>query len=375
MQIGNRTIGPEKEAFIVAEISGNHHQKYEEAAQLVSAAKDAGADAVKLQTYTPATITLDVDNDYFRVKGKDQPADWKGERLWDLYEKAHTPWEWQPKLKKIADQLGIVLFSSPFDDTAVDFLERNVGVALYKIASYEAVHIPLLRTVAKTGKPIILSIGFASGGEVELAVQTLRESGERDIALLHCVTAYSDKPDLSHMNLATIDDIRERFDVVSGFSDNNAGILVPIIAAVQHRASIIEKHLTLSRERGGPDARFSLEPQEFSEMVRRLRVGEQKGIEVAIEGIGSMADVRATKGKAHYGPASREEQENMIFRPSLWAVENIAKGEPFTAKNIRVCRPAYGLAPKYYDILLKARAAMDIERAEPLTTAMIKNTL
>src|SRR3990167_3459757 len=174
MQLGKRTIGPEREAFIIAEISGNHHQKYEEAAQLVSAAKDAGADAVKLQTYTPATITLDADSDYFRVKGKDQPADWKGERLWDLYEKAHTPWEWQPKLKKFADEIGILLFSTPFDNTALYFLERDVGVEVYKIASYEAVHIPLLRKVGKTQKPVILSIGFASKEEAGLAIETLR---------------------------------------------------------------------------------------------------------------------------------------------------------------------------------------------------------
>jgi len=375
MQIGKRIIGPDEPTFIIAEISGNHHQKYEEAEQLVRAAKDASADAVKLQTYTPATITLDEGSDYFRVKGKDQPEGWKGERLWDLYEKAHTPWEWQPRLKKFADKMGILLFSTPFDDTAVDFLEHEVGVDLYKIASYEAVHIPLLRKVGKTGKPVILSIGFASDEEADLAVRTLRESGANDVAVLHCVTAYSDVTDLTAMNLATIADIRERFNVVSGFSDNNAGIVAPIVAAVEHHASVVEKHLTLSRADGGPDARFSLEPQEFSEMVRRIRVGEREGINAAIAGLGTMEDVRAAAGEIHYGPASEKERENMVFRPSIWATEHIAKGKRFTAKNIRVCRPAYGLAPKYYDMVLVARAAMDIECATPLSTAMIKNTL
>lgn len=375
MQIGKRAVGIGEPTFIIAEISGNHHQKYEEAEKLVRAAKDAGADAVKLQTYTPYTITLDVDNDYFRVKGKDQPADWRGERLWDLYERAHTPWEWQPKLKRYADEIGILLFSTPFDDTAVDFLEKEVGVGLYKIASYEAVHIPLLRTVAKKGKPVILSIGFASEEEVQVAVQTLRKNGAHDIALLHCVTAYSEKPDLSHMNLSTIEDIRERFNVVSGFSDNNAGTLAPIIAAVEYHASIVEKHLTLSRKDGGPDARFSLEPQEFAQMVQRIRIGEREGIEAATEGIGTMEDVRRAGGVVTYGPASEKEKENMVFRPSIWAQEHIAKGERFTTKNIRVCRPASGLPPKYYDIVLNARAASDIERATPLTSTLMQQSL
>ena len=367
MEIRGRQIGNGAASFIIAEISGNHHQKYEEAEELVRVAKDAGADAVKLQTYTPATITLDVDNDYFRVKGKDQPDDWKGERLWDLYEKAHTPWEWQPELKKVADQLGMVLFSSPFDDTAVDFLEREVGVEIYKIASYEAVHIPLLSKVGKTGKPVILSIGFASEDEARLAIQTLRESGAGDIAVLHCVTAYADAPNLAAMNLATIEDIQKRFDVVSGFSDNNAGILVPINAAVEHHASIIEKRLALSRGDGGPDARFSLEPHELSEMVRRIRIGEAKGIEAAIEGVGTMDDVRIARGRINYGPASEKERENMVFRPSIWAQENIEKGESFTEKNIRVCRPSYGLLPRLLCSVLGKRATGAIARGEPLT--------
>ncbi len=366
-QIGKRNVGTGEPTFIVAEISGNHHQKYEEAVALVKAAKEAGADAVKLQTYTPDTITLNTDTKYFRVQGKNQPVNWKGARLWDLYELAHTPWEWQPKLKGLADELGIILFSTPFDDSAVQFLENEVGVECYKIASYEAVHISLLRTVARTGKPVILSIGFASAEEVDLAVETLRKNGARDIALLHCVTSYSDSPELSEMNLSTIGDLRQRFDVVAGFSDNNAGIVVPTIAAVSHRASIIEKHFILSRKDGGPDARFSLEPQEFRDMVRRIRKGEANGIETALEGTATSTEVARTAGVVHYGPASAKEEENKHFRPSIWVHKRTAKGEVFSADNIRIARPGYGLAPKYWDDLLGKRAARNIPFATPFS--------
>lgn len=366
--LGNRRIGTGEQCFVIAEISGNHHQSYEEAEALVRAAHAAGADAVKLQTYTADTITLNSDKEYFRVSGKDQPDTWKGETLYNLYKEAYTPWEWQPKLKKLADELGILFFSSPFDDTAVDFLEREVGVDFYKIASYEAVHIPLLRKVASMHKPVILSIGFASEEEVGLAIQTLRDGGAAGIVVLHCVTAYADVANLSDMNLATIGDIRERFGAEAGFSDNNAGILAPVIAAVAHKAVAVEKHLTLSRELGGPDARFSLEPAELQEMVARIRLGEKEGIGPAIGGIGTMDDVAVAAGKVNYGPASPQEAENRVFRPSIWVKKDIKKGEALTLENIRVARPGYGLAPRFLEEVLGKTALQDIEAATPLSS-------
>ena len=369
--IGDRRIGSGEPSFIIAEVSGNHRQKYEEAEQLVRAAKEAGADAVKLQTYTADTITLNSDKEYFRVSGKDQPDTWKGETLYNLYKIAYTPWEWQPRLKKVADDIGIPLFSSPFDDTAVDFLENEVGVDFYKIASYEAVHIPLLRKVASMRKPVIISIGFADREEVSLAIETLQANGAPEVVVLHCVTAYSDTPKLSDMNLATIDDIRTRFGVEAGFSDNNAGIVAPIIAAVVHKAVAVEKHLTLSRNLGGPDARFSLEPDELRDMVVRIRRGEKEGINAALEGISTAADVTVAEGVVNYGPASPQEAENRIFRPSVWVKEAVKGGETFTTGNIRVARPGHGLAPRFFDEVLGKVAARYIEAATPLSQDLI----
>jgi pseudaminic acid synthase len=371
ISIKEKYIGEGSPCFIVAEISGNHHQKYEEAEALVHAAKEAGADAVKLQTYTADILTLNSNKGYFIVSGKDQPDTWKGETLYDLYQKAYTPWEWQPRLKKIADEIGILLFSSPFDDTAVDFLEKEVNVDFYKIASYEAIHIPLLQKVASMHKPVIISIGFAEEKEVELAIETLQNNGASSIVALHCVTSYSDTSKLSEMNLATIDDIRRRFGVMAGFSDNNAGIIAPIIAAVVHKAVVIEKHVTLSRSFGGPDARFSLEPHEFREMIVRIRDGQKNGIESALKGIGTMGDVPVAIGKVTYGPASSQEQENKMLRPSIWVKKSIKKGEIFTLQNICIRRPAHGLPPKLFHDLIGKTAKQDIEAITPLTRDLI----
>jgi len=324
------------------------------------------------RTYTADTITLNSDKEYFFVKGAEQPASWKKRTLHELYEEAHTPWDWQPKLKKLADELGIVLFSSAFDESSVDFLE-SMGVALYKVASYELVHIPLLRRIACTKKPVIMSTGFASQEEIALAVQTLREGGSGDIALLHCVTAYSDTPHMAEMNLATIADIKKRFDVVAGFSDNNAGILAPVIAATAAGASIIEKHITLDRVEGGPDARFSLQPQEFKDMVHRIRTNDQHTIARAISGIGSKLDVSSAMGSVNYGPASAHERENLFFRPSLWVKTKMKKGDLFTLDTIRVARPYHGLPPKDFDSILGKSAATDIDEATPLTEALVSS--
>lgn len=363
MKIQDRHIGAGHPCFIVAELSGNHHQRYDEAVRLVHAAKEAGADAVKLQTYTPNTITLNSDKEWFRVGGEDNPAEWKGKTLYELYKESYTPWEWQPKLKKLADTIGIILFSTPFDETAVDFLEL-MRVPCYKIASYEATDFILLRKVAKTGKPVIISVGYASLKEIAFAIQTLGEHGAKDIAVLHCVTGYSLAPKLEDMHLSTIADIQKRFGMVAGFSDNNAGIEIPLMAAAAG-ASIIEKHLTLKRKQGGSDARFSLEPAELREMVWRIRAMESGGEDISVP--------ESVLGIPQYGPANALEEYNLRFRRSLFAGKDIKKGELLTEKNVRDVRPAFGLPTKHYDEMLGKRAAKDIPFATPLSREMIVN--
>lgn len=362
MIIHNKKIGGNNPCFIVTELSGNHHQEYDEAARLVKAAKEAGADAVKLQTYTPDAITLNSDKEWFRVGGEDNPALWKGKTLYELYSEAYTPWEWQPKLKELADTLGIILFSTPFDEIAVDFLEA-MQVPCYKIASYEATDFVLLRKVAKTKKPVILSVGYASLQEIAFALKTLREHGAGEIAVLHCVTGYSLTPKLEDMHLSTITDIQKRFGVIAGFSDNNAGIEIPLMAAAAG-AHIIEKHLILDRKQGGPDAKFSLEPAELREMVRRIRAIESGREKIPVS--------ESVFGIPHYGPASALEEYNLRFRRSLFAGKDIKKGEFLTKENVRDVRPAFGLETKYYDEVIGKRAARDIPFATPLSWEMIE---
>ena len=329
IQIDNKKIGIGHPCFIVAEISANHNQNYEKAVEIIKAAAKAGADAIKLQTYTPDTMTIDSDKEWFQVGGKDNPDSWQGKTLYDLYKTAYTPWDWQPRLKKIAEDLGMMLFSTPFDETAVDFLEE-MNVPCYKIASYEVNDISLLRKIARTGKPVIISLGYASLEDAELAVSTLRENGTKELAVLHCVTGYSDTPRLENMNLRTIIDIRERFGVVSGFSDNNGGVGVPIIAAAMG-ASIIEKHFITSRQEGGPDARFSIEPEELARMVKTIR------------------DAEKSMGKVQYGPVNEIEEYNKRWRRSLFVVKDMKAGEEFTRENVRSIRPAFGLHTKFID--------------------------
>lgn len=349
---GKREIGPGKPTFVIAELSGNHNQDFKRAIKLVHAAYRAGADAIKLQTYTADTMTLDSEKPVFKVGGKNNPKLWQNKTLYDLYKIAYTPWEWQPKLKAIADNLGIPLFSTPFDATAVDFLER-MGVEFYKVASYEINDIPLLEKIAKTGKPVIISNGYASLEDLDLAVKTLRSAGAKEIAVLYCVTGYATVPDSSGINLRTIADIAKRYKVVAGFSDNNAGVEVPVLA-VAAGANIVEKHLTLSRKDGGPDARFSIEPAELKEMIKRIREAE------------------GFLGSVHYGPLGETEKYNQRFRRSLFAAENIKKGDKFTAKNTRSIRPAEGLHTKYYKAIIGKMATSDIERGTPLTKKMVK---
>lgn len=362
MIIQGKKIGGNNSCFIVAEISGNHHQKYGEAVLLVQAAKEAGADAVKLQTYTSDTITLNSDKKWFRVGSDDNPENWKGKTLYELYQETFTPWEWQPKLKRLADTLGIILFSTPFDETAVDFLEK-MDVPCYKIASYEATDFVLLRKVARTGKPVIISFGYSSEEEIRCALDTLRRFGAEEIAALHCVTGYAEKPTAEDMRLSNITDLQKRFGVISGFSDNNAGIEIPLMA-VASGASIIEKHLTLERKKGGPDARFSLEPGELTELISRIRTLESGAETVVVP--------RAVFGTPRYGPMSQIEMYNKRWRRSLFSGKDIQKGDMFTKENVRDVRPAFGLPTRYIDDVIGKRAVRDIAFATPLSWDMVE---
>lgn len=363
IQIGNHKIGQNHPVFVVAELSANHHQNYDEAVKLLKAASDAGADAVKLQTYTPDTITLNSDKEWFKVGGEGNPDDWKGQTLYQLYETAFTPWDWQPKLKKLADELNILLFSSPFDETAVDFLEK-MDVPCYKIASYEVNDFLLLRKVAGAGKPVIISLGYASAKDADFAVKTLRESGAKEIALLHCITDYKNEADEARANLAVIQDIAKRWGVLAGFSDNSGGIHVPIMA-VRAGAAIIEKHLILDRALGGPDADFSLEPSEFKELIDILR-GKK-------EYVFDEERYKKAFGVPHYGPRNDLEKYNLRWRRSLFVSRDIKRGERFTPENIRSVRPALGLRTKHFDEIIGLAAATDIEFGTPLSWDLIQN--
>jgi len=344
IKINQRNIGPGYPTYIIAEISANHHQDFDQAANLIMAAKTSGADAVKLQTYTPDTITIDADNDYFRIKG----SPWEGRTLYELYGEAYTPWDWHPKLKEIANKMGLDLFSTPFDATAVDFLE-NMDVTAYKVASFENTDIPLLRKIAKTGKPVIMSTGMATLGEIEEAVNTVRSCGNRELALLECISIYPALP--ADMNLRNIPHMAETFDLPVGLSDHSLTEAIAV-AAVSLGACIIEKHLTLSRSIPGPDSGFSLEPLEFKSMVNAIR-----SVEIAL-------------GKIQY-TISDHEAKMRIFRRSLFVVKKIKKGECFSYENVRSIRPGHGLHTRYLEDVIGHRARFDIEIGTPLAWNLI----
>lgn len=343
--INNRPIGPGHPVYVIAEMSANHGQKFEQAVEIVKAAKAAGADAIKLQTFSAETHTIDCENNYFRIGGG---TPWDGRKLYELYKEASMPWEWQPALKRIADREGIHLFSSVVDPKSLEFL-LGMQVPAFKIASFELVDIPLLQRVARTGKPVILSTGMATLEEIELAVRTLREAGNRQLALLKCTSAYPARPE--DMNLRTIPDMAQRFGVPVGLSDHTLGIAVPV-AAVTLGACIVEKHFTLSRSIPGPDSAFSLEPAEFKQMVDAIRVAEKA--------LGAV-NYELTAGEA----ASR------VFRRSLFVVKDMKAGEKFTEENVRVIRPGYGLAPKHLPEVLGKTATRDIPRGTPLAWDMV----
>jgi pseudaminic acid synthase len=348
LEIRGRQIGPGKPVYIVAELSANHNQDFEQAVQIIDAAKKAGADAVKLQTYTPDTMTLHCDREQFRIAGGTL---WDGRLLYDLYSEACTPWDWQPKLQRVANEIGLDLFSTPFDATAVDFLEQ-MDVPAHKVASFELVDIPLIRKIAATGKPLIMSTGMANGEEIEEAVKTAREAGATQIALLKCTSAYPASPD--DMNLRTIPELARKFKVPVGLSDHTIGIAVPV-AAVALGACIIEKHLTLLRSRGGPDSAFSLEPHEFKDMVDAVRVAER------------------AMGEVHFG-VSAQEASSRIFRRSLFVVQDVTQGQIFTADNVRSIRPAHGLHTRYLPEIIGKRASRDIQCGTPLTWELVSRS-
>lgn len=343
--IGNKIIGEGHPAFIIAEMSANHLQDFGRAVRIIEQAKECGADAVKLQTYTPDTITIDCDKSYFRIN---QGTIWDGTTLHKLYQQAYTPWEWQPKLKQIAEEMGLVCFSSPFDCTSVDFLEE-MGVPAYKIASFEITDIPFIRKIARLKKPIVISTGIAYMEDIDRVVSVCREEGNDQIILLKCTSAYPTP--YEEINLKTIPNMKETFGCITGLSDHTMGTAVAVAAAAMG-AKVIEKHFTLSRTDGGADSAFSMEPDEFKKMVDEIRI-----VEKAMGTVTYRLTPKQVKSREH----SR----------SLFVVSDIRKGDAFTEDNIRSIRPGFGLHTIYYDTVLGRTARTDIERGTPLSWELI----
>lgn len=345
IKIKNRLIGEGQPCYIIAEMSANHAGKIEIARDIIYAAKEAGADCIKLQTYTPDTMTLNSNKEYFKIK----KGTWKGESLYSLYEKAYTPWEWHAELKEEAEKIGLDFFSTPYERSSVDFLEE-LGVDFYKVASYEVTDIPLLKYIAAKGKPMIISTGMASLGEIEETVKAVRSQGNNQFVLLKCSSAYPAIPE--DMNLKTIKHLKETFNVPVGLSDHSMGS-IGAVTAVAMGAKVIEKHLCLSREIENPDASFSMEPAEFKKMVEDVRQAEQAIGTVSYE-------------------LSSKEQESSVFRRSIFVVKDIKAGEEFSEDNLRIIRPGYGLKPKYFPQVLGRKAAKDIEQGTPLDWYLVK---
>ena len=347
IHIGQRAIGANHAPFIIAEMSGNHNQSLERALEIVDAAAVAGAHALKLQTYTADTITLNVRNKDFLID--DKKSLWDGSNLHELYQKAYTPWEWHQPIMERAQQHGMVCFSSPFDETAVDFLE-SLNVPAYKIASFENNHLPLIEKVAKTGKPMIISTGMATISDIEEAVKTARNAGCKDLILLKCTSTYPALP--TNTNVLTIPHLKQMFDCQIGLSDHTMGVGVSV-AAVAHGATVIEKHFTLNRSDGGVDSTFSLEPDELKSLVVET---ERAWLSL---------------GQVSYGPTEAE-LKSLMFRRSVYFAEDIQAGEVLTAKNLRVVRPGFGLHPRFYQSLLGKRARNNIEKGTPVVWELIE---
>lgn len=337
---------PIDKVFIVAELSGNHKQNIDRAKEIIKAAAWAGADAIKVQTYTPDTITLDCDNKYFQIT---QGTIWDGQTLYNLYKEAYTPWEWQSELKKYAEELGLIFFSSPFDLSAVDFLEE-LDVPFYKIASFEINDIQLIRYVARKGKPIIISTGVATVQEIEEAIETCRQENNNQIILLKCTSAYPTP--LNEVNLNVITDIREKFRVRVGLSDHTLGYSVAL-GAVALGACIVEKHLTISRKDGGVDSAFSMEPEEFRQMVNGIR------------------EVEKALGSVNY-ELTEKQRQSAYFKRSLFSSRDIQIGEVFSEDNIKSVRPGEGLNTKYYESLMGRKATEFIPKGTPLKWKLVE---
>ncbi|MBW6392004.1 pseudaminic acid synthase [Billgrantia antri] len=342
IEIDGRRIGEGHAPYVIAELSANHNGKLETAMRIIEEAKKAGADAVKLQTYRPDTITLDCDTDDFKIKG----GLWDGRTLYELYEEAHMPWEWHQPLFEHARKLGITIFSSPFDPTAVDLLEE-LGAPAYKIASFEAVDLPLIEYVAKTGKPMIISTGMADADEIQEAIDAAHDAGCKQLAILHCVSGYPAPPE--DYNLHTIPDMRERFGLVTGLSDHTIDNTTAI-ASVALGASLIEKHFTLDRNGGGPDDSFSLEPSELAALCRDVKTAWQ------------------ALGQVDYGRKSSE-QGSAQFRRSLYFVKSLKAGDLITKDAVRIVRPGYGVPPSFLNKILGVKVVKDVRACSPVHKA------
>ncbi len=344
-KIGKRTIGDNHPVFCVAEMSGNHLKDYGRAVEIIHAAKEAGADAVKLQTYTADSLSLNCDNEYFQIHG----GLWDGMTEYKLYEEASTPWEWQPKLKELAESLGMECFSSPFDAASVEFM-KDCGMPAYKVASYEINDIPLIRKIAALHKPVILATGIAYLEDIERAMRICREEGNEEVMLLKCVSAYPTP--YEDINLAMIPTLAKTFDCLTGLSDHSMGSAVAA-GAVPLGIRMVEKHLTLRRADGGPDGAFSMDPEEFKQMVEHIRIVEK------------------ALGSSSYALTEKQEKERSGSR-SLFVVKDIRAGEKLTPENIRSIRPGYGLHTMYYEEVLGKTARRDIARGTPLTWGMFR---
>jgi pseudaminic acid synthase len=340
--LAERTKGS---VFVIVEVSANHNRQFDLAVRLIETAKECGADAVKFQAYTPDTLTINADHPCFQIKH----PHWGGQTLYELYKKAYTPWKWFKKLKKVADDLGILFFATAFDKTSVDFLEE-LNVRLHKISSFELIDLPLIEYVAKTKKPLILSTGMATISEIEEAVNTARRAGAKEIILLRCVSSYPAKPE--EMNLKTIPYMKELFGCSVGLSDHSLGIGASI-CAVALGADVIEKHFTLSREIKTPDSFFSIEPEELKELVTNIRIAEK------------------ALGKVYYEP-TEDEKKNRVFRRSLFVVKDVEKGQVFSSENVKSIRPSDGLKPSCINMVLRRKAKVNIKAGTPLSWDLVE---
>lgn len=347
MKLGNREIGPDHMPFFIAEMSGNHNHSLDKALAIVDAAAAAGAHALKIQTYTPDTMTIDFAEGEFFIK--DKKSLWEGKSLYELYQMAMTPWEWHKPIAQRCKEKGLIFFSTPFDDSAVDFLEK-MDVPFYKVSSFENNHLPLIKKIARTGKPIIISTGMASLEEIEEAVEAARSAGCKELVLLKCTSSYPARPEEANLN--TIPDLRERFKVEVGLSDHTMGWTIPVSAAVLG-VSVIEKHFTISRAEGGVDSAFSMEPAEFKQMINEVNVAV------------------SSLGKVHYG-LTEDEKRSSVFRRSIYFVKDIQEGQKITCDDIRIIRPGLGLFPKFYDEVLGKTVKMNCKRGTPVKMELLK---